>query len=332
MAPVKWGILGAARIGLEKVIPGMLKGTNVEVAAIASRELGKAEEAAARLGIPKAYGSYEELLADPEIEAVYNPLPNNLHVSWTLRAVQAGKHVLCEKPMAMDARDAEALRACPPDRLVMEAFMVRFHPQWIRAREIVRSGRLGEVRALQMLFAYNNPDPANIRNRLETGGGALMDIGCYAMVGARYLLEADPVRVIALIDRDPVFGTDRLSSAIMDFGGGRHLTFAVSTRTARYQRFQVLGNDARLEIVVPVNAPQGEATRLLLDDGSAVDGSSAVAEIIDPCDQYTLQAEAFGRATRGEETLPWGIEDSILNMRILDALFRSEKSGRWEAP
>jgi predicted dehydrogenase len=210
--------------------------------------------------------------------------------------------------------------------------MVRFHPQWIRAREIVRSGRLGEVRALQMLFAYNNPDPDNIRNRLETGGGALMDIGCYAMVGARYLLEADPLRVVALIDRDPVFGTDRLSSAIMDFGGGRHLTFAVSTQAARFQRFQVLGTDARLEIVVPVNAPQGEATRLLLDDGSAVDGSGAVAETIPPCDQYTLQAEAFGRAIRGEETLPWGIEDSILNMRILDALFRSEKSGRWEAP
>jgi predicted dehydrogenase len=332
MAPVKWGILGAAKIGLERVIPGMLKGSNVEVAAIASRELGKAEAATARLGIPRAYGSYEELLADPEIEAVYNPLPNNLHVAWTLRAARAGKHVLCEKPMAMDAEDARTLRACPPDRLVMEAFMVRFHPQWIRAREIVRSGRLGEVRALQMLFAYNNPDPDTIRNRLETGGGALMDIGCYAMVGARYLLDADPLRVVALIDRDPMFGTDRLSSAIMDFGGGRHLTFAVSTQAARYQRFHVLGSDARLEIAVPVNAPQGEATRILLDDGSAVDGSGAVAETVPACDQYTLQAEAFGRAIRGEETLPWGIEDSILNMRILDALFRSEKSGRWEAP
>lgn len=332
MAAVKWGILGAARIGLERVIPGMLKGGNVEVAAIASRDIAKARAAADRLGIPKAYGSYEELLADPGIEAVYNPLPNNLHVSWTLRAAQAGKHVLCEKPMAMSAADAEALRACPRDRLVMEAFMVRFHPQWIRAREIVRSGRLGEVRALQMLFAYNNPDPANIRNKTETGGGALMDIGCYAMVGARFLLDAEPERVIALIDRDPAFGTDRLSSALMDFGRGRHLSFAVSTQLARHQRFQVLGTEGRLEIVVPVNAPQGEATRILLDDGSAVDGSSAVAETIAACDQYTLQAEAFGRAVRGEETLPWGIEDSILNMRILDALFRSEKSGRWEAP
>ena len=332
MAAVKWGVLGAARIGLDRVIPGMLKGANVEVAAIASRDLAKARAAADRLGIPTAYGSYEELLADPAIEAVYNPLPNNLHVEWTLKAARAGKHVLCEKPMAINAADAERLRDCPPDRIVAEAFMVRFHPQWIRAREIVRSGRLGEVRALQMLFAYNNLDPANIRNRLETGGGALMDIGCYAMVGGRYLLDAEPVRVVALIDRDPAFGTDRLSSAIMDFGGGRQLTFAVSTQAARYQRFQVLGTKARLEIVIPVNAPQGEATRILVDDEGAADGSSAVAETIAACDQYTLQAEAFGRAVRGEEKLPWGIEDSIMSMRILDALFRSEKTGKWEAP
>lgn len=332
MARVRWGVIGAAKIGLDRVIPGMLKASNVEVAAIASRDLAKARAAAARLDIPTAYGSYEELLADPSIEAVYNPLPNNLHVEWTVRAAKAGKHVLCEKPVGMSGAEAEALRGCPKDRLVMEAFMVRFHPQWVRAREHVRSGRLGEVRALQMLFAYNNPDPANIRNRMETGGGALMDIGCYPMVGARFLLDADPLRVIALVDRDPVFGTDRLSSAIMDFGGGRQLTFAVSTQAARYQRLQVLGTRARLEIVIPVNAPQGEATRILIDDGSSADGSGAEVETLPPSDQYTLQAEAFSRAVRGEATLPWGIEDSILNMRILDALFRSESSGRWEAP
>ena len=332
MARVRWGVLGAAKIGLDRVIPGMLKASNVEVAAIASRDIAKARAAADRLGIATAYGSYEELLADPAIQVIYNPLPNNLHVGWTLRAARAGKHVLCEKPMGMTAADAEALRACPKDRLVMEAFMVRFHPQWIRAREIVRSGRLGEVRALQMLFAYNNPDPANIRNRMETGGGALMDIGCYPIVGARFLLDADPLRAIALIDRDPIFGTDRLSSAILDFGAGRHLTFAVSTQATRYQRLQVLGTAARLEIVIPVNAPQGEETRILLDDGSAPDGSSAVVETIPASDQYTLQAEAFSRAVLGEETLPWGVEDSILSMRIIDALFRSETSGRWEAP
>lgn len=332
MARVKWGVLGAAKIGLDRVIPGMLKASNVEVASIASRDPAKARAAAERLGIPTAYGSYEELLADPDIQVIYNPLPNHLHVEWTLRAAQAGKHVLCEKPVAMNAADAEALRGCPKDRLVMEAFMTRFHPQWIRAREHVRSGRLGEVRALQMLFAYNNPDPANIRNKTETGGGALMDIGCYAMVGGRFLLDADPLRAIALIDRDPAFGTDRLSSAILDFGGGRQMTFAVSTQATRYQRLQVLGTKARLEIVIPVNAPQGEATRILIDDGSAPDGSSAVVETLPACDQYTLQAEAFSRAVLGEETLSWGIEDSILNMRILDALFRSEQSGRWEAP
>ena len=200
MALVKWGILGAAKIGLDRVIPGMLKAANVEVAAIASRDLAKARAAADRLGIPQAYGSYEDLLADPSIQVIYNPLPNHLHVEWTLRATRAGKHVLCEKPMGLTAADTEALRGCPSDRLVMEAFMVRFHTQWIRAREIVRSGRLGTIRTLQMLFAYNNPDPANIRNKLDTGGGALMDIGCYPMVGARFLLDADPQRVIALDD------------------------------------------------------------------------------------------------------------------------------------
>ena len=332
MSRVKWGVLGAARIGLDRVIPGMLKASNVEVAAIASREPAKARAAADRLGIPTAYGSYEELLADPAIQVIYNPLPNHLHVEWTLRAVRAGKHVLCEKPIGLTAADAEALRACPKDRLVMEAFMVRFHPQWIRAREIVRSGQLGEVRALQMLFAYNNPDPANIRNRLETGGGALMDIGCYPIVGARFLLDAEPLRAIALVDRDPGFGTDRLSSAILDFGKARHLTFAVSTQATRYQRLQVLGTAARLEIVIPVNAPPGEATRILLDDGSAADGSSAVVETIPASDQFTLQAEAFSRAVLGQESLPWGGEDAILNMRVLDALFRSETSGRWETP
>lgn len=332
MARVKWGVLGAAKIGLDRVIPGMLKASNVEVAAIASRDPGKARAAADRLGIPTAYGSYEDLLADPDIQVIYNPLPNNLHVEWTVRAARAGKHVLCEKPMAMNAADAEALRGCPADRLVMEAFMVRFHPQWIRAREHVRSGRLGEIRALQMLFAYNNPDPANIRNKVETGGGALMDIGCYAMVGGRFLLDADPLRAIALIDRDPAFGTDRLSSAMLDFGGGRQMTFAVSTQATRYQRLQVLGTKARLETVIPVNAPQGEPTRILIDDGGTPDGSGAVVETLPASDQYTLQAEAFSRAVLGEETLPWGIEDSILNMRILDALFRSEQSGRWEAP
>ena len=332
MSRVKWGVLGAARIGLDRVIPGMLKASNVEVAAIASREPAKARAAADRLGIPTAYGSYEELLADPAIQVIYNPLPNHLHVEWTLRAVRAGKHVLCEKPIGLTAADAEALRACPKDRLVMEAFMVRFHPQWIRAREIVRSGQLGEVRALQMLFAYNNPDPANIRNRLETGGGALMDIGCYPIVGARFLLDAEPLRAIALVDRDPGFGTDRLSSAILDFGKARHLTFAVSTQATRYQRLQGVGNAGRLAIVIPVNAPPGEATRILLDDGSAADGSSAVVETIPASDQFTLQAEAFSRAVLGQESLPWGVEDAILNMRVLDALFRSETSGRWETP
>lgn len=332
MDRVRWGILSTAKIGLNRVIPGMQTAGNAEIAAIASRDAARARQAADSLGIPVAYGSYEELLADPDIQAIYNPLPNNLHIDWTLKAVEAGKHVLCEKPMGMTAEDAARLRACPADRLVMEAFMVRFHPQWLRARELVREGRLGTVRAIQMLFSYNNPDPANIRNKLETGGGALMDIGCYPMVAGRFLFEADPQRVLALIDRDPTFGTDRLSTVVMDFGAGRHLSFTVSTQATPFQRTQVLGDRGRLEVEIPVNAPQGEETRIRLDDGSHPGGANAVVETIPACDQYGLQAETFGRAVLGEAPLDYGIEDSITNMAILDAMFRSEKSGQWETP
>jgi predicted dehydrogenase len=277
-----------------------------------------------------AHGSYEALLADPAIEAIYNPLPNHLHVEWTLRAAAAGKHVLCEKPFSLSAVEAEGLRAVDPKLLVAEAFMVRFHPQWQRARELVRSGRLGTLRAVQIFFSYFNEDGANIRNQAAAGGGALLDVGCYAVVAGRWFLEAEPRRVIALLDRDPRFGTDRTCSALVDFGEGRRLDFTVATQCARYQRIQLVGTSGRLEIQIPFNAPAGGATRLLLDDASSLDGAGITVETVPPCNQYTLQGDAFSRAVRGEEPLPFGLEDALRNMRIIDALFRSEQSGRWE--
>jgi len=330
MKKVVWGVLSTARIGLKRVLPGMLKSDLLEVRAIASRAPAAAREAAAALGIPRAYGSYEELLADPEIEAIYNPLPNHLHVALTLQAAEAGKHVLCEKPIAMTALEAERLRAVADRVLIMEAFMVRFHPQWQRARELIRQGQVGTLRVVQMLFSYFNTDPANIRNIAEIGGGALYDIGCYPIVAGRFFFEAEPRRVIALFDRDPAFGTDRLTSALLDFGSGRHLDFTVSTQCVPYQRAQLCGSRGRIEIQIPVNAPQGAATRLFLDDGSALDGSAVRTETLPESDQYQLQGEAFSRAIRGEITLPYGVEDAVQNMRIIDALFRSEQSGRWE--
>jgi len=330
MKKVIWGVISTAKIGVNKVLPGMQKSEWLEIRAIASRSAKAAGEAAAALGIPQAYGSYEELLADPQIEAVYNPLPNHLHVPLTLRAAEAGKHVLCEKPIALSAAEAERLRSVAGKVLIMEAFMVRFHPQWLRARELLREGRIGTLRAVQMLFCYFNDDPANIRNISAIGGGALYDIGCYPIVAGRFLFESEPRRAVALIDRDPGFGTDRLTSALVDFGAGRHLDFTVSTQCLPFQRVQICGTNGRIEIQIPVNAPQGAKTLLFLDDGGALDGSSLRSETLPASDQYMLQGEAFSRAIRGEIELPYGVEDALRNMRVIDALFRSEKSGRWE--
>lgn len=326
---IRWGILSTARIGVEKVIPGIQRSKFGFAAAIASRDLARAKDTAAGLGIPKAYGSYEELLADPDIDAIYNPLPNHMHVPLTLQAVAAGKHVLCEKPIALNAEEARSLLKLPQDRLVAEGFMVRAHPQWIRAREIVRSGALGELRSMQSFFSYFNADPNNIRNNPEIGGGALLDIGCYPMVAGRYFFEAEPTRVLSMIDRDPDFGTDRLSSVIMDFGAGRQASFTVSTQLVPYQRLNLFGTKQRLEITIPYNAEQGEAMTIRLDDGSQLGGASAIGEQIVACDQYAELADVFARSIRGEIELPYGPNDAVRNMSILDALFASEKADGW---
>lgn len=330
MHKVQWGVLSTAKIGVEKVIPGLLRSQWCEVRGIASRNASSAQAAADKLGIPHAYGSYEALLADPAIEAVYNPLPNDLHVPWTLAAARAGKHVLCEKPFALTANEAAQLREVADKVHIMEAFMVRFHPQWLRARELVRSGVLGDVRAIQVFFSYFNRDAANIRNKAETGGGALYDIGCYAIVAGRFLFEAEPLRVVALQDQDPQFGTDRTTSALMDFGQGRHLTFTVSTQTTPYQRVQVVGTKQRLEIEIPFNAPQTQATCLYVHSGQSLYDGSQQVETMPEADQYALQGDAFAQAVRGVAPLPYDVEDAICNMRVIDAVFASQKSGAWE--
>ena len=329
---VRWGVISTANIGLARVLPGMMKSRHIEIRAIASRKLSTAKKAAKDLGIPVAYGSYEELLDDPEIEAIYNPLPNHLHVPLTLAAARKGKHVLCEKPMALTAAEAATLKQAPRGILIAEAFMVRAHPQWIKARELVRSGALGELRAIQSLFTYYNVDPRNVRNMADIGGGAAYDIGCYPVAVSRYIFGAEPKRAVSLVDRDPTFKTDRTTSALVDFGAGRHLTFTVSTQATNYQRVNIIGTKGRLEIVIPFNATQGEAMTILLDDGSKMAGESAKAIRLPKADQYQLQGEVFSRAVRGKEKLEFGLADAIKQMRVLDAIFRSEKSKRWEKP
>src|ERR1700722_6781495 len=330
MHKVVWGVLGTAKIGITKVIPALQKSAWCDVRAIASRTEASARAAADKLGIPRVYGSYEALLADPEIEAIYNPLPNHLHVPLTLQAAKAGKHVLCEKPIAIDAAEAERLGALDGEVLIMEAFRLRFHLQWLRARELVRAGELASLRSVQVMFSFFNDDPKNIRNKLECGGGALYDIGCYPVVVGRFIFEAEPRRVVALMDRDGDLGTDRTVSALVDFGQGRHLDFIVSTQNGPYPRVPLRGTKTRIEIVGPFNAPADEGATLLLDDGSKVGGAGAIAETLPACDQYTLQGEAFCRAIRGDLVLPYGVADAVQNMRVIDALFRSTKSGRWE--
>jgi predicted dehydrogenase len=329
MKKVVWGVLSTAKIGWEKVIPAMQKGEYCDIRAIASRNLEKGRALADKLGIQKAYGSYEELIADPEIEAIYNPLPNDQHVPMTLMAARAGKHVLCEKPVALTAAQAAELREVADKVHIMEAFMVRFHPQWIAARERVQRGELGDLRAVQAYFSYFNRDANNIRNQVDIGGGALYDIGCYPVVIGRFLFGTEPKRVIALFDRDPEFKTDRTVSALVDFGEGRRLDFTISTQSVPYQRVQICGTKKRIEIHIPFNTPLGESTQVFTDDGSLLDGQSTNSETIAACDQYTLQGDAFSRAVRGEIALPYGVEDAIANMRVIDALFASEKTGTW---
>jgi predicted dehydrogenase len=337
LPPVRWGVLGASNFALKVSLPGMKQSPLVQLAALASRDLGKSQAAAASLGIPKAYGSYDELLADPTIEAVYNPLPNHLHVEWTARAARAGKHVLCEKPIALDAAQADALVAVQREtgKLIAEAFMVRHHPQWQQVRAWVQEGRIGELVSVQIAFSYFNRDAANIRNRKDVGGGALYDIGCYAVNTARYLFGREPVRAVALIERDAEFGTDRLTSGLLDFGGA-HLTFTCSTQAVPYQRVNAFGTKGRIEIEIPFNAPPDRPCRVWLDDGTEKDGSSAKETRFAVIDQYGAQAEAFSRAVRGGGMAggAWGAEYSIegaaTGMRVIDALFRSGERGAWE--
>jgi predicted dehydrogenase len=330
---VRWGVLSTAAIGWKKVIPAMQLGEFTSVDAIASRDVAKARETAAKLGIARTYGSYEELLADPDIDAIYNPLPNNMHVPWTIKAAEAGKHVLCEKPIAMTAAEAETLLAVRARTGVKigEAFMVNTHPQWIRLRELIADGRIGDLRAMMGFFSYFNIDPNNIRNKIDVGGGALMDIGCYMVHGARYAFRAEPQRVVATIDRDPVMETDRLTSALMEFAGGQAV-FTCSTQLVPYQRLHFVGTRGRIELEIPVNAPPDRPTRLLIDSGADLFGSGVTVETFPVCDQYTLQGDAFSRAILEGGEVPVPVEDAIANMAALEAIFRSGKSGEWETP
>ena len=333
MRKIRWGVLGAAKIATDKVIPAMQRGQWSTVAAIASRDLEKARSAAAKLGIAKAYGSYEELVADKDIDAVYNPLPNHLHVPWTIRAAEGGKHVLCEKPIALSAAEARQLLAVR-DRTgakIQEAFMVRTHPQWLTVKELVTSGRIGDVRSILGAFSYTNRDPANIRNRPELGGGALMDIGCYLVNTSRFIFGREPLRVTGVIQRDPEMHTDRLTSILLDYGTG-HAAGTCSTQMVFYQHLQIFGTTGRIELPIPFNAPPDRPSRIIVDTGADLFGGGISHIDVDVCNQYTIQGDLFSKAILENTAVPSPLEDAVQNMACIDAIFKSAATGRWEVP
>lgn len=330
---VRWGVLGTANIAVKKVVPAMQAGEFSAVTAIASRNLEKAKLTADELKIPKSYGSYEELLDDPEIEAVYIPLPNHLHVEWSIKAAESGKHVLCEKPIGLNAAEVRKLIEAR-DRTgvrIQEAFMVRTHPEWLAVRDFVKQGRIGKLQAVTGFFSYFNDDASNIRNKPEMGGGALMDIGCYCINLSRFIFEDEPRRVSSLIERDEKTGIDKLTSAMMDFPNGQ-AAFTCSTQLAPFQRMRFFGSTGRIEVEIPFNIPPSTPTRIFIDDGSDLYGKTHETIRFPAADQYTLQGDLFSKAIRDGAEQAIALEDSFRNMAAIDAIFRSAETGKWEPP
>lgn len=326
MTKVRWGILSTAKIGTEKVIPAMQKGRLCEVTAIASQSLDKAQAVARKLNIPKAYGSYDALLADRDIDAIYNPLPNHLHVPWSIKALEAGKHVLCEKPIGLSSAEGRQLVEAGqrhPRLKLMEAFMYRHHPQWQKAKQLTTSGAIGTLRTIHSFFSYYNDNPANIRNMRDIGGGGLMDIGCYPISLSRYLFQAEPKRVFGIVEYDPKFRTDRLASAILDFGKGT-ATFTCSTQLVPFQRVNIYGTEGQVQIDIPFNAPPDRPCILWHQRGA-----ETTKLTMDICDQYTIQGDLFATAILNDTPVPTPIEDAVSNMEVIEAVVRSGDHGSW---
>jgi len=329
MTKIRWGIVSTANIGMAKVNPAMMKGEYSEVVAIASRDLPKAQAAAKQLGITKAYGSYEELLADPDIDAIYNPLPNHLHVPVSIQALEAGKHVLCEKPIALTAQEAQQLADAAqrfPHLKLMEAFMYRHHPQWRRAKAIVASGGIGELRTINSIFSYFLTDPTNVRNQADIGGGGLMDIGCYNISLSRFIFGSEPTKVCGLVEYDPTLNVDRLASGMMQFAGGT-ATFTCSTQLSSYQRVHIMGTTGRIEIEIPFNAPPDRPCTMWHTSGNSTE--TITFPVVD---QYTIQGDLFSLAIINDTAVPTPISDAVANMRVIEAIVASDKQGGWVTP
>lgn len=329
MKKVRWGVLSTAKIGVTKVIPAIQALQQANIIAIASRDKSRAAEVAQRLQIPRVYGTYEELLADPEVDAVFNPLPNSMHLEWSLKTLRAGKHLLCEKPLTLNAVEAQTLMheaSGHPELKVMEAFMYRFHPQWQFSKQQVREGRIGTLNTIQSFFSYYNADPSNIRNKMESGGGALLDIGCYCISLARFIFQNEPGRVFGSMFVDPDLKTDIHISGTLDFSG-KLATFTCSTQSTPYQRVNIIGAKGRIEIEIPFNAPLDKPCRLWIHDEAG-----AEEKLFDVCNQYTAQGDAFCNAILNHTPVPTPLEDAMANMKTIDAFRKSAETGAWIVP
>jgi len=327
MKKVRWGVLSTAKIGREKVIPAMQASQFCDIVAIASANKDKAQAEAKQLNIPKVFNAYEELLNDPDVDAVYIPLPNHLHVQWAIRALEAGKHVLCEKPIGISFEEAQQLLNVSkqnPHLKIMEAFMYRFHPQWLHAKTMVKEGRIGKLQTIQSFFSYYNVDPGNIRNQKDTGGGGMHDIGCYCISQSRFIFGKEPERVLGIVEFDPELQTDRMASGMLDFSTGT-ATFTCSTQLVPYQRVNILGTEARIEIEIPFNAPVDASTRIWLHSKN---GSEEIA--FEAINQYTIQGDLFSKAILDNIAVPTPLEDAVNNIRVIDAIFQSSQEGVWK--
>jgi len=335
MNPVRWGVLGTAAIATSRFIPAMKEAPTARLVAVSSREIDKAKAVARQFGVPRYYGSYDQLMHDPEIEALYVPVPNHLHLEWSVRALEAGKHVLCEKPLCLTAADIVTLQAARDrsGRHIEEAFSYRNHPQWARITELLASGAIGTPRAVQCTLAKQFLDPNDIRNNPEQGGGALYDLGSYAISACSVAFGRAPGRVIAAVERDPVFKIDRLSTALLDYGDG-HASFTVASQSgpsdwATHQQFSVLASIGWLRCDFPYAHGRPTPSHVYVGDHTSYGAVETMTYSFEPVNQYTLQVERFSRYLRGDPVASWPIEDSLLTLRIIQALFASARDGRW---
>lgn len=326
MKKLRWGVLSTANIAQTKVMPAIQHSAHNELVAISSRTPAAADNCAGAFGLTQIHHSYEALLDDPNVDAIYNPLPNHLHVDWSIKALEAGKHVLCEKPLGLNTADAQRLVDAAnnyPHLKVMEAFMYRFHPQWQALKQLVDAGELGKIRTIHSHFSYNNRSLTNIRNIKEMGGGALLDIGCYCVSLSRWLFNEEPLKVIGAVSDFPDQEVDCLTSGILSFSDGT-ATFTCATKVQPKQYIEIYGEEGSASIEIPFNPPADQPARLFITQGE----KKRTIEFT-PIDQYGLMVDAFALSVLNNTPVSTPLSDAINNMRVIDAIFTSVERSSW---